>query len=747
MKKTKLIWLFLIVISIGVLIGSTSEKVLNRLKLGLDLQGGFEVLYEVQNLDNSKVDKDTIKNTISALNSRINVLGVSEPNIQPEGSDRIRVQLAGVKDQSSARRILSTQAHLTFRDVNDQPMMDGSEIKSAKLSFDETNKPVVSVKLKDPNKFGEITAELASRPYPENLLVIWLDYQEGMTFKTEQQKPKDKQSFISAPQVNQVLNSEDVVIEGSFTTKEATELAQILNAGALPVKLKEIYSQSIGAHFGADALNKTTTAGIIGISFVFLFMILYYRIPGIVSVLTLTTYIYVTLLIFDWMNGVLTLPGIAALILGVGMAVDANIISYERLIDEVERGSKLDKAFRKANQRSFITILDANLTTILAGIVLFILGASAVKGFATMLILSILVSFLTSVFGTRLLMGLLVKSKLLNNKPRLLGLRLRKYTINSEVKVHRPRFSFDFVKHRKIFYVWTALFFIVGGILFGFKGLALGIDFSSGTRIEVVSDHAIHPEKLEKEFKELNYDADITISGENQNIGVAVIKGDLKQDEVEKIKTIFHKNYGQDPNINVVSPIVGKELAKNAIIAVVIASIGIILYLSLRYEFSFAVTAVLALLHDAFLMIFMFSILQIEVNLYFIAAVLTIIGYSINDTIVTFDRIIEHLKERKVVHEFNELKSIVNVSLQETLGRSINTVLTVFITALALYIFGSEAINAFCLALLIGLVTGTYSSLFIASQIWLDLKAKKLKNGPLTVYKEKVKYNTDEPII
>ena len=751
MKLTKLIWLFLIIIALGLAIGTTFDQVLNRLKLGLDLQGGFEVLYKVEPINKyDDIDEDVLKNTISTLNNRVNVLGVSEPNIQAEGSDRIRVQLAGVKDQASARRMLSTEAHLTFRDINDQLMLDGNEIESAKLSFDQFNKPIVSIKLKDPNKFKGITSDLSNNVYPNNILAIWLDYEEGLNFKDEQQKPKQKQRIISAPQVKETLSDDNVIIEGDFTLKEANELASMLNAGSLPVKLTEIYSQSVGAHFGDDALSKTILAGIIGISLVFLFMVGYYGISGLISTFTLCAYIYMILLIFDWMNGVLTLPGIAALILGVGMAVDANIITFERMKDELALGKSLENAFRAGTRRAFITILDANLTTILVGLVLFTFGTSGVKGFATMLIISILISFLTAVWGSRILLGLLLKSNILKGKVLILGVALKRLEIlnvRASQYVTNSKRKLDFVKYRKIFYIISLLIFSIGIFSFFSNGLNLGIDFTSGTRVEVISDNTMDTNKLKKEFRNLNYNPDITISGKKDNIGVAVIKGDINQSEVEKIKDTFKSEYGSEPNVNVVSSIVGKELVKNAIKAIFIASFGIVIYLTIRYELSFALTAVVALFHDALLTVFVFSFLQVEVNLYFIAAVLTIIGYSINDTIVTFDRIKEHLREVKLINSVQELQSIVNISLQQTLSRSINTVLTVLMTAFALYIFGSESISGFSLALLIGLIAGTYSSLFIASQLWFDIKSMKLKNGNIVFYKEKEKYDTDKPLV
>lgn len=430
-KKGNLFAFFIVVIVLAGLIGYTVNGIVKDIRLGLDLQGGFEVLYDVKPAKSGqKIDKDILQSTVSALNQRVNVLGVSEPRINIEGNNHIRVQLAGVKNPNKAREILSTTAHLTFRDYNDKLMMDGSELEpgSAKVTFDQNNpnQPIVAIKLKSAKKFAEVTKKILNEA-PNNVLVAWLDYKKGDSFKKENEKkqknPNYKPKYISAPAVNQVLNTNDVVIEGDFKLDEAKTLASLLNAGALPVKLKEIYSTSVGAEFGQNALQQTVYAGAIGIVFIFLFMLLYYRLPGIISIVALCAYMYLVLLVYDWMGAVLTLSGIAAFILGVGMAVDANVLTYERVKEEIRSGKSILSAFKSGTRRSFVTILDANLTTILAAAVLFAFGDSSVKGFATMLIVSIIASFVTNVYGSRVMLGFWVKSRLLDKKPGYFGVK------------------------------------------------------------------------------------------------------------------------------------------------------------------------------------------------------------------------------------------------------------------------------------------------------------------------------------
>lgn len=375
-RGTRIAAFFLIVLLIGGVIGAAGKDIAKGISLGLDLRGGFEILYEVKPAKKGdKIDRDVLVSTVGALENRVNVLGVSEPNIQIEGQDRIRVQLAGVQDQQKAREMLSTQAKLTFRDVDDNLLMDGTDLKGggAKQTFDEQGRASVGLTLKSAEKFREVTEKISKMPPPTNLMVIWLDFEEGKdSYKAESAKPNPK--FLSAATVNQVFNQAEVsIVGGNFTVESAKQLSSLLNAGALPVDLKEMYSTSVGAKFGQQALEQTIFASAIGIALIFLFMLVFYRLPGLVAVIMLGLYIFVTLLVFNWMHAVLTLPGIAALVLGVGIAVDANIITYERLKEELKIGKSMMSAFRAGNHRSLATILDANITTLAAAGVLFVL--------------------------------------------------------------------------------------------------------------------------------------------------------------------------------------------------------------------------------------------------------------------------------------------------------------------------------------------------------------------------------------
>ncbi|PTH64643.1 protein translocase subunit SecDF [Staphylococcus arlettae] len=755
-KSSKIVAFLLLVVILFAGMGLTYKNVVKDVNLGLDLQGGFEVLYQVDPLqEGDKIDNDAVQATAKTLENRVNVLGVSEPKIQVEDQNRIRVQLAGVENQSQAREILSSQANLTIRDADDNIKLTGKDIQqgSAKQEFKQnTNQPAVTFKLKDSDKFKKVTEESSKKK--ENVMVVWLDYEKGDSYQKEKSKKDPK--YVSAASVDKPINSDSVEISGGFNgekgVQEAKQIADLLNAGSLPVDLNEIYSNSVGAQFGQDALDKTILASIIGVAIIYLFMLGFYRLPGLVAIIALTTYIYLVMVAFNFISGVLTLPGLAALVLGVGMAVDANIIMYERIKDELKVGRTLKQAYKKANKSSFLTIVDANLTTVIAAAVLFFFGESSVKGFATMLLLGILMIFVTAVFLSRGLLSLLVSSNYFKNKLSWFGVKKsERFDINDGKDVHdlkTPYEKWNFVKLAKPLLSLSVIIIIIGAIILFVFRLNLGIDFTSGTRVDFEADNKVSQDKVTQTLEKDNFKPDQVSIGENgKNISVQ-FKNDLNKDQVAKIKNTVDKTFGHDPTVNTVSPVIGQELAKNAMMALIYAAIGIIIYISLRFEWRMGLSSILALLHDAFMIVAVFSLFRIEVDITFIAAVLTIIGYSINDTIVTFDRVRENLHKVKVITEPQQIDDIVNRSIKQTMTRSINTVLTVVIVVVALLIFGASSIFNFSLALLIGLICGVFSSIFIAVPLWGIMKKRQLRksdDGKLVVYKEKK--SNDEKIL
>lgn len=741
-KRGRLVAFFLIVIALGIGIGLTTNWVTKNINLGLDLQGGFEVLYEVEPVDDGEeITKGLMEGTVQTLNDRVNRLGISEAVIDIEGEDRIRVQLAGVEDQQQARDMLATSAQLSFRDVNDVELLDGSDVKggSAKQDFDpNTNAPIVTLQLNDSSKFGEVTTQIKNMGPPNNLLVIWMDFQDGDSYTAEAVKEEPK--FVSAPSVSETLNTTNVMISGNFTIESAKALADIINSGSLPVHMTEIFSTSVGAQFGEQALNQTVFAGIVGIILVIVFLLIVYRFTGLIASINLIIYTYFVLLVFEMMNGVLTLSGIAALILGVGMAVDANVITFERYKEELRLGKSVKAAFAAGSKNSFRTILDANITTLIAAVILFIFGTSSVKGFATMLIISILISFITAVFGTRLFLGLWVQSGFLKNKKSWFGVKEKDIKELSADEEEPKLFNrnVNIIQHRKKFFIFTGVLMILGcAALLIFK-INPGIDFTSGSRIEIAADEKINAEEVEGTFNELGFEAkSIVLSGENNTIAVARFETVLSDQEIFKVQQTFQEMYGAEPAVSVVSPIVGQELVKNAIYAVVIAALFIIIYIAFRFELFFGVTAVIALFHDVLIMLFAFSITQIEFDITIVSAILTIVGYSINNTIVVFDRVRENIQKQKRVSSFNELAKIINRSIIQSFTRTMNTTISTLIAILAFLVLGASSIFTFTLALVIGLTAGTYSSLFLAAQIWLVWRGKSIKEKPLDFRKKK----------
>ncbi|WCN36817.1 protein translocase subunit SecD [Aneurinibacillus uraniidurans] len=405
-KWGKLGALCLIVLMVVILVVMTGTKIAKQTTLGLDLRGGFEILYEVSPLDaKQNVTKQLLSDTEKALDKRVNALGMAEPSIQVEGDNRIRVQLAGVTDQERARNLIGKPAHLTFRDMQGNVLMEGRDLaeSGAQGVLDsQTQQAVVTLQFKDAKKFADVTQKYVGQP-----MAIFLDDQP-----------------ITTAIIKEIIPNGLARIDGQEDIQKAKELAAILNAGVLPVKMKEVFSTSVGAKLGQEALQSGVKAGMIGTLLVFVFMMVYYRMPGVIACITLVAYIYLLILLQNLMGATLTLPGIAAFVLGIGMAVDANIIMYERMKEELYSGKSYLSALRAGSKRSLRTILDANVTSVIGALVLFYFGSSAIRGFAVTLILSIVVSLLTAVAGSRFLLSLAVRSNAFN-KPVYYGARGR----------------------------------------------------------------------------------------------------------------------------------------------------------------------------------------------------------------------------------------------------------------------------------------------------------------------------------
>ncbi len=713
-KLTKNIFIVILILLVG---GIISIPILKDIKFGLDLKGGFEVLYQVDTIDDSTLTMDAVTNTSKTLIKRIDVLGVSEPSIVIEGTDKIRVQLAGVTNPEEARKVLGKAASLSFRNTNDELLMTSSVLKAgaARVSQDQYGKPAVSLSIADNEKFYKVTKAISESD--DKTLVIWLDFEDGTDSYSKTGNGRlcgtDNSNCLSSATVSQGFSS-DVIIQGNFTEKEVKTLVELINSGSLPTKLTEVSSKTVAASFGESSLTKTCMAGIIGVAGIALVLIVIYKFSGIIASACMLIYALSTLFTFWLVGGVLTLPGIAAMVIGIGMAVDSCVITFARIKDELKGGTKLQMAYKNGNKNSFATIFDSNLTTLLVAIVLFILGESSVKGFATMLIISTIVTMIIMVFVNRSLLDMFVKTKYFDEK-------LYSFIGYKEHKDKKHEFNFVKFGHKCILF---SSLFIVFGLVWVFKfGMKLGIDFKGGTSITLKTENVLKMDDIKNDIQKMEYEL-YEVEEISDNNVIIKISNSLTQEQVLETEKYFKEKYEAQTDIGVVSNVVKKQLVKNAVYSLIIASIFIVIYISIRFKFSFAIGAIVALLHDVLAIVILFSMFKLEVNSIFIAAILSIIGYSINDTIVTFDRIREHLKEKQknCIASKEVLTSVVNLSLKQTIVRSAITTTTTLIPVVALIAFGSHEIVNFNIALLIGLVAGTYSSLFIASQIWLMIE-------------------------
>ena len=733
--------IFLVLLMVGICF--LFIPLFNNLKFGLDLQGGFEILYKASSIDGSKMTNEKITATYKTLSKRIDSLGVSEPEIIIEGNDKIRVKLAGVKNPEEARTQLSTVATLSFRDTDDNLLMTSDVLKAggAKISQDSSGNPAVLLTVKDKNKFYEVTSDISKRE-DKNYIVIWLDYNDLRDSYAKEGNlcGTSSSNCLSAATVSQGFAS-DVIIQGKFTQEEVSNLVDLINSGSLPSKLTEISSNTVGASFGEKTLSTTLIAGIIAIVAIMIILILIYHFAGFISSISMLIYTFLVFLVFWVVGGVLTLPGIAALVLGIGMAVDSNVITFARIKEELLKGKSLPSAFKEGSKSSFSAILDSNITTLIVAIIMFSLGESSIKGFATMLIITVIVTMFTMVFLTRFLLKLFVKTDYFNDKVKLF-INVNKDDIpnvekNEEVKPNK--FSkVNFLKHKNVCLVLSCVIILVGCVFVGIKGFNLSIDYKTGTDITVVSDKKISKKSLNSDLSELGIKAS-SISYSDDEVSIRIDDA-LDGEKVKEVNSYFEDKYDAKVNIGVVSNIVQKELVKNAILSVLIALIGIIIYVSIRFKFSYAVGGTIALIHDVLIMFSIFAIFRLQISSMFIAAVLAIIGYSINDTIVSFDRIRENIKksnDKKMTYE--KLVDIANRSIQETFSRTIYTTITTLLPVIVLMILGSSGIFTFNIAMLVGLIAGTYSSIFIATVFFLILEKKNLGKE----VKTKKKYKDD----
>lgn len=729
----------LVIVVIGIVTATTFSTIKDNLNLGLDLRGGFEILYEVEPLnEGASMDMNAVINSIS---KRINVLGVSEPSISVEGDNRVRVQLAGVADQDTAREMIGTTANLTFRDVDDNELADSSILSEggATLAYDENGQPVVSLKIKDSEKFGEITKEISGKSSGENIMIIWLDYTEGESYKAEAAKANqgEEPAYISAATVSSQITG-DCQISGRFTEDEARTLANLINSGSLPVKMTEISSNVVSAEFGSDALEKTAMAGMIGVALIALFLIIRYRVPGMLASIMLVAYLWAVFGLYSAIGAVFTLSGIGALVLGVGMTVDVNIIYFERIRQELYKGHSVPNAISQGQTVSFSAIFDSQFTTLITALIMYIWGTGSVKGFATMLIVTVAMTMVINVCLSRFLMNRLSASHICDTHPEWFGVRKSQIPDLSkgENQFYTGTRNLNYTGiSKKIITVAVIIIAAAAGMgifqtVSGNGPVNLGIDFSSGTKLTVVSETALTTDQVQAEMEKLGYD-DFSYQSAGDNTVYAITKDSIETSELTQLKADLEKTFGIEPGDNVVTPVVGRDLVRNAVILTLVAWIAMLAYITVRYEFDYAIGCLSALIHDVLIVLSFFAIFRMEVNTDLVSVLLTIIGYSINNSIIVFDRIRENMEGRNAsTMRAEEYDAVVNTSVDQTFNMMINGSLTTLLPVILLLLIGSRSIFTFNIAMFVGLIAGTFSSIFVAPTVWRTLRKKGKSTSP-----------------
>lgn len=713
----------LIVIAIITLGAFLIKPTLKNISYGIDLQGGFEILYKIEPLEKGKeLTEDDLDKTYTAIVNRIDTLGVSEPVIAFEGNNLIRIQLPGVSNEEEARQRISTTAVLSFRDTNDKLLMTSDILGNNGASLTQDSKSFqyeVKLDIKDTAKFYEVTKKISQRTNGNNMIVIWLDYNEELDSYENEKLTCGKDSnlkCISAASVKEGLDGGSVVIQGNFTKEEAQTLVDLINSGSLPTKLsEEATPKSVSPSFGAETITKTGIAGIITFILISLILVFKYRISGLIGSVCLFVYALLVFIIYNAVGGVLTLTGIAALVLGIGMAVDSIIISNDRIKDELRKGKKLIPAVNEGSKSSLKAIIDANVTTLLAGVILYIFGESSVKGFATMLIITIFVTIFACVILYRVLQIMTVKTKAFNEKEKLF--------IGS---VHEVR-KFNYAKFAKKPIIVSLSIIAIGLIFVLVRGFNFGVDFTGGTQINLSSSEPLNFNKIKEIVKDYDLrDYDTYLNSKTE--GYLKLNDTLNEEDEIKVKSEL-KALGIDTSVNEISNLVTNNLTKNAIKALVYSIIAIILYVTIRFNFNYAASGILMLLHDLLITLSIFAIFNISVDFIIVASLLTIVGYSINDTIVVFDRIRDNrnklYKNRKKLTE-EELENLVNVSSNETITRNVWTSITTIVAIITLIGMGLNDILTFNIAILVGLIAGTISSLLIAPRVWMLLERRSM---------------------
>ncbi|KAB2951261.1 protein translocase subunit SecD [Heliorestis acidaminivorans] len=692
MKTRSTLQMIALLLLVTVAVTLSYNPILQGTKLGLDLQGGLHVVLQAVEGPEEGVTQREMEQVKAIMEQRINGLGVEEPLIQIQGADRLIIELAGIDDPDRAIELIGKTAMLTFRTEDGQVVVEGQDLRQAREQIVPGGTEAIvtlSFNTEGTSKFADATRANLNRT-----IGIYLD-----------------DELLQNPVVRSVIVNGEAQITGYENLEEARRIALLLNSGALPVKLDMIEKRTVGPSLGADSLSKSQSAALIGLGLVIAFMILYYRVPGFIATVSLALYAVIVMGILALLNATLTLPGIFGLLLSVGMAVDANIIIYERIKEEIREGKSLRAAIEGGFNRAFRAILDANVTTLIIMVILYFLTTGLIRGFAITLGLGILASMFTAITFTRWMLRSTAGSGMFKNH--------KYYGAKEGDKQLDSLRQINLMAKRKTWYGFSALLIIPAILSLLLQGLNFGIDFTGGSMMQVKFEQATTVEEVRTVLGQHDL-ATATIQASNDNdfiIRTKVLEHDERTEVLNSLKSQIAPLEVQRDEL--VGPVIGKELAISALLALAAAAVFMVGYITVRFEFKFAVAAISALLHDVLIVVGIFSLFQIEITTAFVAAILTVIGYSINDTIIIFDRVRENYGKIK---KKDDLEEMVNRSLWDTMTRSINTALTVIFVLVALLFWGGETTKDLALAILIGVTVGVYSSIFHASPIWLDLK-------------------------
>ncbi len=710
-------------------VGDKHQGSAKNIKLGLDLAGGVSITYEV-NEDNPSAED--MNDTVYKLQQRVSVYS-TEAEVYQQGADRIVVEIPGVYNAEEMLATLGNPGTIEFyeqgsTDSSDEDETEESEETQSSSGFDASLYGWDLVLDGNDVVDAQVTTQQNEYGNSEYVVRVTFSSEGGKKFEEATSRNIGNPIYIvydgeviSYPVVQQTISGGDCVISGSFTYESANSLATSIRLGVLKLTLSEVSSTVVGAKLGEDAVNTSLLAAAIGFILIVIFMICFYRISGVAASIALTLYLVMMLCFLNAFDVTLTLPGIAGIILSIGMAVDANVIIFTRIKEEIAKGKTVENSIKLGYHKALSAILDGNITTLIAAAVLYLMGTGTIRGFATTLALGIVLSMITALFVTRVVMAGFFS----------MGLTAEKFY--GRQKEHKP---FNFIGRKALFYLISFVVITAGLIAIGIhsigsgSGLNYSLDFTGGTSMTVTMNDYIDVtgedgEALRTMIEEQTGNTDIQLQNVKDSNDIVIKTQVLDSEQRSALKDTLISDYGVNADGGIteenITGVVSGEMRTNAVVSVIISGILMLIYIWIRFkDIKFGASAVLALCHDVLVVLAVYAIVRIPVGNTFIACMLTIVGYSINATIVIFDRI----RENRKLMASSDLALIVNTSITQTFSRSINTSLTTFIMVFMLYVLGVSSIREFALPLMAGIVGGAYSSVCITGSLWYLMTKK-----------------------